>query len=489
MDGARGIAGHVPTVAAGRHAVLIQLRDNGPVINADWRTLAPSLSEALAAGIRDAVLDGQIRSTEPLPAERQLAVQLGVSRGTVAAAFARLRAEGWLSTRHGSGSTVRIPAALRLRYAPLSVDHAGPLLDLRRALPAAPHDAYTAAIRSAAARSPRLLLEDGEPGPGLPELRELIASRFTSQGLPTRPQQILVTGGARAAMTLLTAHFRPRAAVVESPTFYGILASLRQPGRRLTPVTVTSHGWGASQLQTAFGRASGGIALLVPDFHNPTGALMGAETRKEIAVLAASTGVTVIANEIMRDLDLRQPPAPVPRIPGAVTVGSMSKSVWGGLRIGWIRGPARLIRELLLNPHCMVCTPPPMEQLIACALLPRLDLLIRQRASELRGQRDHLAAALGGNSAWTFTPPQGGLWLWLRLTAISGDELAARAAATGLALLPGSRFSPDGTHRSWLRLPYTAPPHTLDKAASLLHEAARSADPGKPRHLRPPLRQ
>jgi DNA-binding transcriptional MocR family regulator len=202
--------------------VLIQFQDNGPVISAGWRTLAPSLSEALAAGIRDAVLDGQIRSTDRLPAERQLAVQLGVSRGTVAAAFARLRAEGWLSTRHGSGSTVRIPAALRLRYAPLSVDHVGALLDLRRALPAAPHDAYMAAIRDAAARSPRLLLEDGEPGPGLPELRELIASRFTGQGLPTRPQQILVTGGARAAMTLLAAHFRPRAAVVESPTFYGI---------------------------------------------------------------------------------------------------------------------------------------------------------------------------------------------------------------------------------------------------------------------------
>ena len=471
MDNARGIVGHVPTVVAGKPAAPIQFRDNGPGIRADWRTLAPSLSEALAAGIRDAVLDGQIRSTDRLPAERQLATELGVSRGTVAVAFARLRAEGWLSTRHGSGSTVRIRAALRLRYAPLSVDHADPIMDLRHAQPAAPHDAYTAAIRDAAARSPRLLLEAGQPGPGLPVLRELIASRFTGQGLPTQPRQILVTAGARAAMTLLAAHFRPRAAVVESPTYYGILAILRQPGRQLTPVTVTQHGWDADHLQAAFSRASGGVALLVPDFHNPTGALMGAETRKQVAALAASTGVTVIANEVIRDLDLRQPQAPVPPIPGAVTVGSMSKTVWGGLRIGWIRGPARLIRELQLNPLCAVCTPPPMEQLIASALLPRLDLLIRQRADELRIQRDHLAAALGGNAAWTFTPPSGGLWLWLRLSAISGDELATRAAATGLALLPGSRFSPDGTHRRWLRLPYTAPPETLDKAANLLHQA------------------
>ncbi len=442
------------------------------MIRDGWRSLAPTLSEALAAGIREAVLDGRIRGTDRLPAERQLAAELGLSRGTVAAAFASLRAGGWLATRHGSGSTVRIPAALRLRYAPLSVDHPGPLLDLRRALPAAPHDAYTAAVRGALARSPRLLLEAGEPGPGLPELRELIAGRFTGQGLPTRPEQILITAGARAAITLLAAHFRPRAAVVESPTFDGILALLRRPGRRLVPVTVTPAGWDGGQLRAAFGRASGGIALLVPDFHNPTGALMATQTRNELATLAAGTGVTVIANETPRDLDLRLPPEPAPRIPGAVTIGSLSKTVWGGLRIGWIRGPGRLIRELLLNPLCVVCAPPPMEQLIACGLLPRLELLIAQRASELRRQRDHLAAALGGNSAWTFTLPPGGLWLWLRLSGVSGDELATRAAASGLALIPGSRFTQDGTHRGWLRLPYTAPLETLDKAAALLHEAA-----------------
>src|SRR5215472_15359208 len=103
-----------------------------------WRTLAPSASEALAAAIRNAVLDGKVRVADRLPAERRLAGQLGISRGTVAAAFAKLRAEGWLSTRHGSGSTVRIPASLRLRYAPLPVDHTVDLLDLRLAVPAAP---------------------------------------------------------------------------------------------------------------------------------------------------------------------------------------------------------------------------------------------------------------------------------------------------------------------------------------------------------------
>jgi len=441
------------------------------MLSPHWRALAPSASQALAAAIRNAVLDGKIRVAEQLPAERRLAAQLGVSRGTVVAALARLRAEGWLATRHGSGSTVQIPASLRLRYAPLPVDRAEGLLDLRLAVPAAPVDAYAAAAQRALARSPRLLLSDGEPGPGLPELREQIAARLTGQGLPTRPDQVLITAGARAAMMLLVAHLRPRSAVVESPTFHGILSIVRRPGRRLIPITVTSGGWDASQLATAFGHARGGIAMLVPDFHNPTGALMDPQTRRHVAALAAGAGVTVIANDPMRDIDLREPPLPVPRIRSAITVGSLSKSIWAGLRIGWIRGPARLIRELLLDPLCAVCSPPPMEQLITCELLPQFDHLLRQRTRELRSQRDHLAASLGRDSAWSFIPPPGGLWLWLHLAHTSGDALAAQAAAAGLAVLPGSTFSPDGTPTNHLRVPFTAPPETLDKAAALLRAA------------------
>lgn len=441
------------------------------MIGGHWQALAPSLKDALAAGIRNAVLDGRIRPADQLPAERRLAEQLGVSRGTVVAALARLRADGWVATRHGSGSTVRIPPSLRLRYAPLSVDHQGALLDLRRAVPAAPHDAFTDAAARALARSQGLLLEGGEPGPGLPELREEIAARFTSGGLPTRPQQVLVTAGAKAAMNLLVAHFRPRAAVIESPTFYGIPAIIRQSVHRVTPVTVTPQGWHVRQFASAFAGCRGGIAVLVPDFHNPTGALMDGETRTGIAALARGAGVTVVANEIMRDLDLRDRPPPVPRIPGAIIVGSMSKTVWGGLRVGWIRGPVSLIRSLLLHPLCAVSVPPPMEQPIARELFPQLDPLIRQRVSELRHQRDFLAAELQDDDGWTFAVPQGGLWLWLRLHKTSGDELAARAAATGLALLPGARFSLDGTFVNWLRFPYTAPVPTLGTAVALLRKA------------------
>ncbi len=122
------------------------------------------------------------------------------------------------------------------------MDRPGTFLDLRRAVPAAPHDTYVDAVRRALERSGRLLLEDGEPDPGLPELRELIAQRYTAEGLATRPDQILVTSGARAALTLLVAHLRPTRTAVESPAFFDTLAALRRFGGRIAPLRVTTEG-------------------------------------------------------------------------------------------------------------------------------------------------------------------------------------------------------------------------------------------------------
>src|SRR5262249_46916673 len=94
---------------------------------------------------------------------------------------------------------------------------------------------------------------------------------------------------------------------------------------------------------------------------------------------------------------------------------------------------------------CAVCVPPPLEQLIACALLPQLDSLLRRRAAELRSQRDHLAELLRDDQTWSFTVPHGGLWLWLRLASTSGDDLAAQAAAAGSPCCP-ARDSPRTGH-------------------------------------------
>ncbi|GDY55247.1 hypothetical protein SVIO_058700 [Streptomyces violaceusniger] len=161
-----------------------------------WRKAKAPLSAALARAVREALLDGRIRPGSELPAERRLAAALGVSRGTVTAALERLRDAGWVRTRQGSASTVQLPAAAAERIAPLSATgEAGSVIDLRRAVPAAPRDLYLQATRRATERAGPLLAEHGEPGPGIPELRAAIAGRYSREGTTTRPEQILVTSG------------------------------------------------------------------------------------------------------------------------------------------------------------------------------------------------------------------------------------------------------------------------------------------------------
>ncbi|MEV0455831.1 GntR family transcriptional regulator [Catellatospora methionotrophica] len=175
-----------------------------------WRKSGSSLTDSLVTAIHEAVLDGRLRIGDRLPAERRMAEMLQISRGTVVTALAILRAEGWLVTRQGSASTVQLPPQLSERYAPMSVDRPGLPIDLRAAVASAPNKVYTGAVMRALERSGPLLLGDGEPDAGLPELRELVAQRYTAEGIATLPDQILITAGARAALTLLVEHLRPQ---------------------------------------------------------------------------------------------------------------------------------------------------------------------------------------------------------------------------------------------------------------------------------------
>lgn len=444
-----------------------------------WRDRRGPLAQALATAVREAVVDGRLPAGTRLPSERELARVLGVSRGTVVAALTLLRDDGWLHTRHGSGSLVRLPARLTERTTPWSLDRGGAVdadLDLTLAVTAAPHDAYLAALTRAAGRSAALLVDSGTATAGLPRLRELLADRYTRAGLATRPEQILVTSGAQAALTLLLDHLhtdRRRPVAVESPTYPGALAVLRARRTRLLPVPVTSdEGWDTTHLATAVRTRDPQLAYLIPDFQNPTGAHMDAATRAEIARLP----LTVIADETMRDLDLSTPPTAAPHLAGprVIQIGSTSKTVWSGLRVGWIRATADLVRQLRRDPLQAQLSPPPLEQLIAAEILGEgMEAILDDRRSRLRAQRDHLAALLDG-TGWTYTLPAGGLSLWPHLgTGRSARDLAARAAGLGLAVTPGPHFAADRTTLTHhLRLPFTATPDVLSRAMGLLRHCS-----------------
>ncbi|MGW3145977.1 aminotransferase-like domain-containing protein [Streptomyces sp. NPDC001177] len=448
-----------------------------------WRTPRGPLARCLTTAVRDAVVDGRLPAGTRLPSERELARALRISRGTVVAALTALREDGWLHTRHGSGSVVRLPARLTERTTPWSLDRGGAGgadLDLTLAVTAAPHEAYLAALDRAAERSAALLVDSGVATTGLPRLRELLADRYTGQGLATRPEQILITSGAQAALTLLLDHLhtdRRSPVVVENPAYPGALAVLRGRRARLLPVPVAADtGWDTERLADAVRRGRPRLAYLVPDFHNPTGAHMDGPARRALAALAERHEVTLLADETMRDLDLRTPPGTEPHLSGrqVIQIGSLSKTVWTGLRVGWIRAGADLVRRLTRNPLQAQLSPPPLEQLIAAELLGDGSArLLADRRERLRDQRDHLTSLLAG-AGWAHTVPDGGLTVWLRLPGpLTATDLAARAARRGLAVTPGPHFTTDRTTLTrHLRLPFTATPDTLTRAVRILRECA-----------------
>jgi len=440
----------------------------------DWRDRSGPLARSLSRAVREAVVDGRLSTGTRLPSERELARTLGVSRGTVVTALALLRDDGWLHTRHSSGSAVRLPARLTERTTPWSLDHGGAPeadLDLTLAVTAAPHDAYLAAVGRAVERGAALLVDSGIATAGLPRLRELLADRYTRAGLATCPEQILVTSGAQSALTLLLEHLhtdRRAPVVVESPTYPGALAVLRGRRARLLPLPVSPKGWDTERLAALVRDRGPRLAYLIPDFQNPTGAHMDAPTRAEIARLP----LTVIADETMRGLDLREPPGTEPPLAGprVIQIGSASKILWSGLRVGWIRASADLVRQLRRGPLQAQLSPPPLEQVVAAELLgDGLDAVLADRRERLRAQRDHLAGLLTG-TGWSYTVPDGGLTLWLRLDGTTtATELAARAARHGLAVTPGPHFAADRTTLTHhLRLPFTATPEALTRAVDIL---------------------
>jgi len=439
---------------------------------AGWEAGEGPLPDRLAGALQRALLEGRVALEARIPSERELAAALGVSRATVGTAYAALRADGWLHTRRGAGSVARLPAALRDGMAPSDAADASGAIDLRKAAPAAPAAAFAAAVPRAVAAVTEHLTA-AAPAQGLAELRAGIAARHAARGVPTGPEQILVTGGALPGLWLVLAALLPAApaVIVESPTYPGALQALRQRRARLAALPV-GEGWDIAQLDAITAERSAAAAYLVPDFHNPTGRLMGDADRAALLGVAERRGLLLVVDETMADLDLREAGARRPSpLAGerVITLGSLSKAVWDGLQVGWIRASAATVRRLAAHPLATQLATPPLEQAIAAELLGGLDGLLEVRRRTLRERRDHLLAALSRLDGIAVPcPPAGGLSAWAALEQVSSARLAVAAASRGVLVDPGGRFAPLGGLDGSLRIPYSLPEPQLDAALERL---------------------
>ena len=264
-----------PTVSAARTARLVG-------------ALAPGRPayRALADALRLAVADGRIPVGSRLPSERELTAALDVSRTTVTRAYTVLRESGYLTSRRGSGSVASLPSGSRQRRAGslFPADVGEGVIDLTCAATRAPAGVLEAYER-AVGQLPHYLAGAGYLTFGVPELREVIAERYTARGLPTSADEVLVTSGAVAGIGIvlhaLVGH--GDRVVVETPGYPNTIDAARRGGARLVPLAMDPDGWDVAESARTVRAAAATAALLIPDFHNPTGALMGDDDRAVLA--------------------------------------------------------------------------------------------------------------------------------------------------------------------------------------------------------------
>jgi DNA-binding transcriptional MocR family regulator len=474
-----------------------------------WTDGSGPLHRRLADALRAAIEDGRLAGGTLLPPERQVAAALAVSRSTVAAALEALKDAGLLEARQGSGTWVRGRPRADLGNAALvrALEEHAIVRDLSGAptslveLTAAAVTCAPEVVATSAALDctdvARASLGHGYGPQGLLDLREVVAERLTAIGLPTTPAQLLVTTGATQATLLAGRLFSEPDApvVVEQPSYAGAIDVLAALGAKLLPLGIDASGARTDLLGELLARALPRLVYLVPDFHNPVGVVLSERRRAEVARLAAEYHVPVVEDLVQRDLWLREPPPPPiasfdPEAP-ILTVGSMSKVFWGGLRIGWVRAHEPTIASLARIKAVTDFGSPVLPQLVSARLLAEAahdgDALAARRRAELSSRLDVLEEALRAELPdWRWDRPAGGLSLWVRLPEPRADELVRRALEHGVDVVPGTTFAVgQAAHADRIRIPFVADPDVIREGVRRLGEAWRSLDAGTARRRVP----
>jgi DNA-binding transcriptional MocR family regulator len=458
------------------------------LLGAGWRLPARGDARhaeyaALAGAVRGLLTDGRLALGVRLPAERELAESLSISRTTVTAAYRTLRESGHLTSRRGAGSWTALPPGHRVGTAGLWPADDGDGLDLAvAALPAPPE--LAAAVAGAVADLPPYLAGTGYHPMGLPVLREAVAAEYATRGLPTTADQIMVTSGVQHALDLLLRLLVApgQRVLVETPTYPNALTAFVTHRARMHTYALGPTGWDGDLLLGTLRDARPRLTYVIPDYHNPTGHLMDLALRQRLPPAAHAAGSDLVVDESFVDMRLDGPDVPpsvaaFDRGARVLAIGGMSKPYWGGLRIGWIRAAAPVVARLAATRVNVDMASPVLDQLVAARLLGSREAVVAARRAQLLARRDALLGALAEHlPGWRCAVPSGGVCLWVELDAPVSSALARAVGERGVRVAAGPRFGTDGTMERFLRLPYTLPEDDLVEAVRRLALAREELD-------------
>ncbi len=464
-----------------------------------WSEGTGPLYRQLAASLANLLTDGAIGSGTLLPPERRLADRLAVSRGTVVSAYGLLEQQGWIRRVQGRGTIVTGPNRSQVDSGGAAPDGVGHRLlepsmqsiDMLVAIPAALPEALDICDRTPMARTADIC-DNAEPA-GIDPLRRRIAAWYGASGLATNPEQIVVTSGAQQAISLaVDAVMQPGDVVlVEAYTWPGLLETVRANGGRIHAVPMDEHGMIAEEFATMVERLRPRLVAVNPHNQNPTGSRLGPSRRDRIADVCARYGVAVIEDRVaaMLSFDHEVPLPLAAGRPGSahVTIDSLNKLTWPGVRIGWIRTDtatvAKLRRAKALND--LYSSIP--SQLMALRLLDALDELADARRRLAVERADALTAALAQRLPdWEFRQPRGGIALWVKLPGGRARAFAQTARYYGVSVATSAEFAAQSDADEHVRLPFTQAPEVLVAAVDRLAAAWEAfTTEGSPTYLQP----
>ncbi|MEU6350257.1 PLP-dependent aminotransferase family protein [Streptomyces sp. NPDC047072] len=311
--------------------------------------------------------------------------------------------------------------------------------------------AFGAVLAETPARALQYSTTEGEP-----VLREALAGRMSVRGLPTSADDLLVTTGSQQALSLLaTVLLEPGDTVlVESPCYLAALQAFAFAGARVVAVPGDDDGPDPSALDALVERERPKFFYTVPTFQNPTGRTMSAVRRAAVAAVAVRRGVWVVEDDPYGELRFEGERVPwIAAHEGVadrvVLLGSFSKVMAPGLRVGWLRAPGVLRRACAVAKQAADLHTPTVNQLAAARYLADrdLDAHVGRVAGVYRARRDAMLAGLGDalpeGSSWT--RPEGGMFLWARLpSSYDTTELLGEVVRAGVAYVPGAPFYAGG---------------------------------------------
>jgi DNA-binding transcriptional MocR family regulator len=415
-----------------------------------------------------------------VPAERTLAAVTGTSRGTVVACFDELVKAGVLTRRQGAGTYVAGRPSWAARPAGSSVA----TMLLRRVAEDRESIDLSLSAPGDLRHLPHIDAGDawqsldghGLDPAGLPQLRTEVARHLTDhQRLPTDPGQLVITAGAQEALWLLIRTLPAARVLASCPTYPGLASALAGTRAERAIVPADAAGDAPTGIERA-GRAPDSVAYLMPTGHNPAGTVMPLLRRQALAAVADAGRVTVVEDLTLADLMLGAPrhaaPPPLAALSTrVVAVGSVSKVLWGGLRVGWIRAAEPLRSAIIARKAALNLGTAVISQALAARLLAAIDAdwLAAHRAA-LTQRRDLLLALVARHlPAWRAQRPAAGLSLWAQLPLDNADAFAHAAAARhGVTIMAGGAACADGRHRHFARLSFAEQPGTLELAAERL---------------------